>query len=169
MLLGVLAIASLTYATTSDLPQTWLYYDNPLPGCGNCSSAVCWPARPRICGCHGCGGCSSRSPARDRRRVRHGARRTKQFPGPWALVPVGAALAIIVAGARGDDVDPFPTRLLASPPLVRLGSIAYALYLWHWPVLIAYLSGWRAGAGCRFRRRRRRHRLSLVLAELTTA
>src|SRR5699024_7235841 len=66
----------------------------------------------------------------------------EQFPGPWALVPVGAALALIVAGARGAEAagDNPVSRWLASPRLIWLGTIAYALYLWHWPLLIAYLN-----------------------------
>ncbi|MCQ4121281.1 acyltransferase family protein [Rhodococcus tibetensis] len=67
------------------------------------------------------------------------------FPGPAALIPVGAAVALILAGAGADSrarSAPTATRLLASRPLVELGALAYALYLWHWPVLIFYL-GWR--------------------------
>ena len=70
----------------------------------------------------------------------------KQFPGPWALVPVGATMLLIIAGAnRGAhpssrDRLPLPNRLLASRPLVRLGAMAYALYLWHWPLLIFWLA-----------------------------
>ncbi|MBY6349511.1 acyltransferase family protein [Rhodococcoides corynebacterioides] len=60
------------------------------------------------------------------------------FPGPWALVPVGAALAVILAGADPDSPTTV-TRLLGSRPLLFLGSIAYPLYLWHWPILIAVL------------------------------
>ncbi len=139
MLLGVLAIASLTYATTSDLPQTWLYYDTAarmwellVGGLLACAAPYLrvprvWRVLLAVAGLAIVVACGMVLDGRS------------QFPGPWALVPVGAALAIIVAGARGDDVDPSPTRLLASPPLVRLGSIAYALYLWHWPFLIAYL------------------------------
>ncbi|BBX44567.1 acyltransferase family protein [Mycobacterium cookii] len=66
----------------------------------------------------------------------------KQFPGPWALVPVGATLLFILAGANratGDSL-PLPNRLLATRPLVRLGDIAYSLYLWHWPLLIFWLA-----------------------------
>jgi peptidoglycan/LPS O-acetylase OafA/YrhL len=70
----------------------------------------------------------------------------KQFPGPWALVPVGATLLFILAGANRQahastrDELPLPNRLLATGPLVRLGAMAYSLYLWHWPLLIFWLS-----------------------------
>ena len=64
----------------------------------------------------------------------------RQFPGPAALFPVGAAIALIVAGVRGTgNWRPLVSRLLASRPMVELGSISYALYLWHWPLLIYYL------------------------------
>ncbi|MGD1110136.1 MAG: acyltransferase family protein [Mycobacterium sp.] len=70
----------------------------------------------------------------------------KEFPGPWALVPVGATVLMILAGAnlQGDPTTagrmPLPNRLLATRPLVTLGAIAYSLYLWHWPLLIFWLS-----------------------------
>jgi hypothetical protein len=70
----------------------------------------------------------------------------KQFPGPWALVPVGAALLFILAGANRQadattrDTLPLPNRLLATGPLVALGAMAYSLYLWHWPLLIFWLA-----------------------------
>jgi peptidoglycan/LPS O-acetylase OafA/YrhL len=70
----------------------------------------------------------------------------EEFPGPWALVPVGATMLMILAGANlqrdpsnGDHL-PLPNRLLASRPLVALGAMAYSLYLWHWPLLIFWLS-----------------------------
>ncbi|WP_322861057.1 acyltransferase family protein [Mycobacterium europaeum] len=70
----------------------------------------------------------------------------KEFPGPWALVPVGATMLMILAGAglQGDPAAkerlPLPNRLLAAGPLVALGGMAYSLYLWHWPLLIFWLS-----------------------------
>ena len=70
----------------------------------------------------------------------------KEFPGPWALVPVGAAMLMIMAGANmaADPANrgrlPLPNRLLAVGPLVTLGAMAYSLYLWHWPLLIFWLS-----------------------------
>ena len=70
----------------------------------------------------------------------------KEFPGPWALVPVGAAALMILAGSnRHTDPKtakrmPWPNRILASAPFVTLGSMAYSLYLWHWPLLIFWLA-----------------------------
>jgi len=70
----------------------------------------------------------------------------KEFPGPWTLVPVGATVLMILAAAnRQCDPDtrdrmPAPSRLLAAGPLVTLGSMAYSLYLWHWPLLIFWLA-----------------------------
>jgi peptidoglycan/LPS O-acetylase OafA/YrhL len=70
----------------------------------------------------------------------------KEFPGPWALVPVGATMLMILAGANlqrdsaARDRLPLPNRLLAAGPLVALGAMAYSLYLWHWPLLIFWLS-----------------------------
>ncbi len=69
-----------------------------------------------------------------------------EFPGPWALVPVGATMLLILAGANRSARPstagrlPLPNRLLATRPLVRLGDMAYALYLWHWPLLIFWLA-----------------------------
>ncbi len=66
----------------------------------------------------------------------------RQFPGPWTVVPVGATVLFILAGAnRADGVElPLPNRLMATRPLVGLGEMAYALYLWHWPLLIFWLA-----------------------------
>ena len=70
----------------------------------------------------------------------------REFPGPWALVPVIATVLFVLAGANRDaDPDtggrmPLPNRMLAAAPLVTLGAMAYSLYLWHWPLLIFWLS-----------------------------
>ncbi|WP_354215597.1 MULTISPECIES: acyltransferase family protein [unclassified Arthrobacter] len=62
----------------------------------------------------------------------------RAFPGFLALWPTIAAAAIIVAGQSGGrfGVD----RFLSWKPLVSLGDNSYALYLWHWPVLVFALA-----------------------------
>jgi peptidoglycan/LPS O-acetylase OafA/YrhL len=68
------------------------------------------------------------------------------FPGWWALVPVGAALAIVGAGQGAI----FNRVVLASAPAVLVGRISYPLYLWHFPLLsfararYGVVGGWRA-------------------------
>ncbi|MBT2586529.1 acyltransferase family protein [Arthrobacter sp. ISL-95] len=59
------------------------------------------------------------------------------FPGFVALWPTLAAVAVITAGQSGSrfGVD----RVLASKLLVGLGAHSYALYLWHWPLLVLTL------------------------------
>ncbi len=51
------------------------------------------------------------------------------FPGPQALVPLGGAAFVVLGDGR-------VASWLASKPIRWLGSIAYSLYLWHWPLLI---------------------------------
>lgn len=60
-----------------------------------------------------------------------------QFPGYVALWPLVAAALVIVAGQTGSPVG--ADRFLSSKPLVRMGDLSYALYLWHWPVLVLAL------------------------------
>lgn len=55
-----------------------------------------------------------------------------RFPGEAALLPVlGTAAAL--AGGRDARVL---RRLIEAPLVQRLGGISYAVYLWHWPVLV---------------------------------
>lgn len=60
-----------------------------------------------------------------------------QFPGYVALMPLLAASLVIVAGQTGSRIG--ADRFLSWKPLMRLGDMSYALYLWHWPVLVIYL------------------------------
>ncbi|WP_134767367.1 acyltransferase family protein [Nocardioides sp. 1609] len=56
------------------------------------------------------------------------------FPGLAALVPVlGTALVIAVSVGRG-ALSPLPAMALR--PVQELGGISYAVYLWHWPVVV---------------------------------
>ncbi|MGB3763912.1 MAG: acyltransferase family protein [Ornithinimicrobium sp.] len=56
------------------------------------------------------------------------------FPGWIALWPVVGAALILLAGHT--DAPWSASGLLSSTPLVRLGAVSYALYLWHWPLLV---------------------------------
>ncbi|MBU6330700.1 MAG: acyltransferase, partial [Acidobacteria bacterium] len=58
------------------------------------------------------------------------------FPGYLALIPVLGAVGILLAGST--DKLPLPNRILATPPLVFIGTISFSLYLWHWPVHVFY-------------------------------
>lgn len=59
------------------------------------------------------------------------------FPGYFALWPTVAAALVIAAGTTGSAFG--ADRILSSRPLVYLGNLSFALYLWHWPVLLLYL------------------------------
>lgn len=61
-----------------------------------------------------------------------------EFPGWAALWPTLAAALLIATAGRGGRVG--VDRLLRSALLTRLGDLSYALYLWHWPVLVCYLA-----------------------------
>ncbi|MEU4363671.1 acyltransferase family protein [Promicromonospora sp. NPDC023987] len=69
------------------------------------------------------------------------------FPGAWALVPVGGAALVLMATASVPAGQRRPVaapargveRLLDSTPLRFGARISYALYLWHWPILIFWL------------------------------
>lgn len=62
------------------------------------------------------------------------------FPGPMGLLPVLGAAALILAGqglpAGQTAALPVANRLLALRPVVAVGLISYALYLWHWPIFV---------------------------------
>ena len=58
-----------------------------------------------------------------------------RYPGYAALLPtIGAAL--IIAGEFGGRPRLGVGRLLAVRPMQYIGDRSYALYLWHWPVLV---------------------------------
>ena len=60
---------------------------------------------------------------------------TSPFPAPWALAPV-LGTAVVIWATQGHDT--LATRLLGLSPMVFVGKISYALYLWHWPLLLFF-------------------------------
>ncbi|UWX96303.1 acyltransferase [Arthrobacter zhaoxinii] len=88
-----------------------------------------------------------------------------QFPGFVALWPLVAAALVIVAGQTGSRLG--ADRFLSWRPLVRMGDMSYALYLWHWPILVIYLA-WRGRQEVGLVGGALILGLSLILAALTT-
>jgi peptidoglycan/LPS O-acetylase OafA/YrhL len=147
MLLSALTIASFVYAVFAhDADQTTAYYNSFARGwelllgalLGAAVPYVRWPMWLRttvavvsLAAILSCGALIDG---------------VKEFPGPLALVPVGATMLFILSAAnRQADQStagrmPAPNRLLATAPFVSLGAMAYSLYLWHWPLLIFWLS-----------------------------
>ena len=60
------------------------------------------------------------------------------FPGLPALIPLAGATLVILAGTKPTllGVD----RVLGQRAISGMGTYAYGLYLWHWPVLALYLA-----------------------------
>jgi peptidoglycan/LPS O-acetylase OafA/YrhL len=67
------------------------------------------------------------------------------FPGPWALWPVLGLVLFLAAGDTGRRGS--ADHLLSSRAAGWLGDRSYALYLWHWPLLITALALTGRGAG----------------------
>jgi len=58
------------------------------------------------------------------------------FPGYWALVPVlGTALTLWFGAAPGKASV---SRVLGVGPVQWVGNASYAIYLWHWPLIVFY-------------------------------
>lgn len=61
---------------------------------------------------------------------------SKLFPGYATLWPT-LACALILLNTGDDRFN--VNRVLRTSPLIYIGNISYALFLWHWPVLIFFL------------------------------
>ncbi|MBX0300976.1 acyltransferase [Cryobacterium sp. 1639] len=86
-----------------------------------------------------------------------------RLPGYIALIPVLGAAVVLMAGLAGSN-SKGPWAVLSLRPVRRIGDISYALYLWHWPLVVfgTHLLGalsWAASLGILA--------LSFVLAYLT--
>ncbi|MBN3453158.1 acyltransferase [Mycobacterium sp. DSM 3803] len=58
---------------------------------------------------------------------------------PWVVIPVAASVLIILCGAQRDSL-PRTVDALRGVVFVAAGTIAYGMYLWHWPLLIFWLA-----------------------------
>lgn len=58
-----------------------------------------------------------------------GAGHAGAWPGPWALVPTLATVAVLAGPERAP-------RWLEARPLTWVGERSYSWYLWHWPAMV---------------------------------
>lgn len=66
------------------------------------------------------------------------------FPGAAALLPVLGACAVLAAGTG--TTRP-PLAFLGGAPFQTIGTLSYALYLWHWPLLVVADARWSPPGG----------------------
>jgi peptidoglycan/LPS O-acetylase OafA/YrhL len=64
---------------------------------------------------------------------------TLSFPGYASLWPVTAALLLIRYGQPENRLN--ASWWLSRPWFAGLGAISFGIYLWHWPLYVAYASG----------------------------
>ncbi|EQC28222.1 hypothetical protein SDRG_14046 [Saprolegnia diclina VS20] len=60
------------------------------------------------------------------------------FPGFWALLPTAGA-ALLIASGPNTFVHKY---FLSLYPMVWIGQLSYAWYLWHWPLLVFAKAHW---------------------------
>lgn len=63
---------------------------------------------------------------------------TTQFPGYIALIPVAATAYLLWRQPATHGWS--PQRLSEAKPIQWLGDISYPLYLWHWPLIVVFVS-----------------------------
>ena len=62
---------------------------------------------------------------------------TMHYPGYASLLPVTAAILLILSGSSGEISR--TSRFLSNRYLAFIGGISFSIYLWHWPLLVFYL------------------------------
>ncbi len=60
-------------------------------------------------------------------------------PGTWTLLPV-VGTALVMVGAT--DERSVIARVVGAPLLVATGDVSYAIYLWHWPLIVFATTLW---------------------------
>ena len=63
--------------------------------------------------------------------------RSWNFPGYVALLPVSAAVFLIISGSRIESKS-IVNNFLTNKYLVMLGAMSFTIYLWHWPILVFF-------------------------------
>ena len=56
------------------------------------------------------------------------------YPAAYAVMPVAGACLVILAGTARPETP--VARVLAVTPMVWIGLVSYAWYLWHWPLIV---------------------------------
>ncbi|MEC5184468.1 peptidoglycan/LPS O-acetylase OafA/YrhL [Cryobacterium sp. MP_3.1] len=59
-----------------------------------------------------------------------------QFPGYIALIPVVGSMLLLHAGQR--ETRWTPGWLVKASPVQLVGDTSYAIYLWHWPLIVLF-------------------------------
>lgn len=62
------------------------------------------------------------------------------WPSALTIIPVSGICLVILAG--GNSRPSFAERALSIRPLVWVGGISYAVYLWHWPLIVVAEYRW---------------------------
>lgn len=88
---------------------------------------------------------------------------TTAFPGYLALIPVLGIALMLYTGES--DSRWSPTYISSFSPIQLIGDLSYAIYLWHWPLIVLY--PYVVGHELTFRGRVLILALTLVLAVLT--
>lgn len=57
-----------------------------------------------------------------------------RFPGWVALIPVGGAVLVMIFGGRSDGR--IRTPYVWMRPIEFVGAVSFAMYLWHWPLIV---------------------------------
>ena len=70
--------------------------------------------------------------------LRRGVLHEYAVPRSAAVLPVGGAVLMLMFGYSGSRWS--TARIATTRPMVFVGDVSYAAYLWHWPLIILWLA-----------------------------